>query len=291
MRVDPLQFKYPHYTPYQYAGNKPVSYIDLDGLEEAKNEESKPIGEVDFINKNTGKFLGTFSSEANTGYSVRAIDPTDFEFLKNNNFNEYSAPWGEVLSVEASSKLIKLDTVAIQRDLSSIITKTFKTINSLYQSIEKAAFIDLDIENSVISSRLQSWEENTYKSAEHEKLDVFGFNTRIKGFPTLTVLAEIHSHESIPIGSLSENSFIFDKNALSDEYNDKGLSEKDEIFSKGNYVTVYAIDNFSSNEDLGSIYGMYHLESRENAVNSIMNIQEAIQKPEIFIKDVIRRNK
>jgi hypothetical protein len=34
--VDPLQFKYPHYTPYQYAGNKPISYIDLDGLEEAK---------------------------------------------------------------------------------------------------------------------------------------------------------------------------------------------------------------------------------------------------------------
>jgi len=34
--VDPLQLKYPHYTPYQYAGNKPVSYIDLDGLEEAK---------------------------------------------------------------------------------------------------------------------------------------------------------------------------------------------------------------------------------------------------------------
>ena len=39
MSVDPLQFKYPHYTPYQYAGNKPVSYIDLDGLEEAKKEE------------------------------------------------------------------------------------------------------------------------------------------------------------------------------------------------------------------------------------------------------------
>ena len=36
--VDPLQFKYPHYTPYQYAGNKPVSYIDLDGLEEEKPE-------------------------------------------------------------------------------------------------------------------------------------------------------------------------------------------------------------------------------------------------------------
>lgn len=32
--VDPLQFKYPIYTPYQYAGNKPISYIDLDGAEE-----------------------------------------------------------------------------------------------------------------------------------------------------------------------------------------------------------------------------------------------------------------
>ena len=37
--VDPLQFRYPHYTPYQYAGNKPVSYIDLDGLEENKTIE------------------------------------------------------------------------------------------------------------------------------------------------------------------------------------------------------------------------------------------------------------
>jgi hypothetical protein len=30
-----LQFKYPHYTPYQYAGNKPITYIDLDGAEPA----------------------------------------------------------------------------------------------------------------------------------------------------------------------------------------------------------------------------------------------------------------
>ncbi|NOQ26245.1 MAG: toxin [Bacteroidales bacterium] len=33
--VDPLQFEYAYYTPYQYAGNKPITFIDLDGLEEA----------------------------------------------------------------------------------------------------------------------------------------------------------------------------------------------------------------------------------------------------------------
>jgi len=31
--VDPLQFKYPELTPFQYASNRPITGIDLDGLE------------------------------------------------------------------------------------------------------------------------------------------------------------------------------------------------------------------------------------------------------------------
>jgi RHS repeat-associated protein len=34
LSVDPLTTKYPWYTPYQFAGNKPTQAIDLDGLEE-----------------------------------------------------------------------------------------------------------------------------------------------------------------------------------------------------------------------------------------------------------------
>jgi hypothetical protein len=34
--VDPLTASYPWYTPYQFAGNKPIKFIDLDGLEEAE---------------------------------------------------------------------------------------------------------------------------------------------------------------------------------------------------------------------------------------------------------------
>ncbi len=33
--VDPLAGKYPFYTPYQYAGNQPINFIDLDGMEQA----------------------------------------------------------------------------------------------------------------------------------------------------------------------------------------------------------------------------------------------------------------
>jgi len=34
LSVDPLASSYPWYTPFQFAGNKPIWAIDLDGLEE-----------------------------------------------------------------------------------------------------------------------------------------------------------------------------------------------------------------------------------------------------------------
>jgi RHS repeat-associated protein len=36
LSVDPITNDYPWYTPYQFAGNKPIAFIDLDGLEEAR---------------------------------------------------------------------------------------------------------------------------------------------------------------------------------------------------------------------------------------------------------------
>jgi RHS repeat-associated protein len=57
--VDPLQHKYPYYTPYQYAGNKPITYIDLDGLEEAysffgefANKRKKILAQLTTSNSN-----------------------------------------------------------------------------------------------------------------------------------------------------------------------------------------------------------------------------------------------
>ncbi|MCG2613738.1 RHS repeat-associated core domain-containing protein [Terrimonas sp. NA20] len=39
LSVDPLAKSYPWYTPYQFAGNKPIAFIDRDGLEEASPME------------------------------------------------------------------------------------------------------------------------------------------------------------------------------------------------------------------------------------------------------------
>src|SRR5574343_523108 len=41
LSVDPLASKYPFYTPYQFSGNMPIKFIDLDGAEPAEKGEYK----------------------------------------------------------------------------------------------------------------------------------------------------------------------------------------------------------------------------------------------------------
>lgn len=69
LSVDPLTSSYPWYSPYQFAGNSPVKYIDLDGAEPTSN----PADAQKEIDKNKGKL------EQSTHW--KSIVPDDF--LKN----------------------------------------------------------------------------------------------------------------------------------------------------------------------------------------------------------------
>ena len=40
LSVDPLAKSYPWYSPFQFAGNNPIKFIDLDGLEPSENPEN-----------------------------------------------------------------------------------------------------------------------------------------------------------------------------------------------------------------------------------------------------------
>ena len=41
--MDPLQFDYPYYTPFQYTGNNPLTFTDLDGKEVVYETYNKKI--------------------------------------------------------------------------------------------------------------------------------------------------------------------------------------------------------------------------------------------------------
>jgi RHS repeat-associated protein len=46
LSVDPLTSSYPWYTPYQFAGDKPIWAIDLDGLEEYKSTSARVLNKL-----------------------------------------------------------------------------------------------------------------------------------------------------------------------------------------------------------------------------------------------------
>ncbi|MCT4685890.1 RHS repeat domain-containing protein, partial [Vallitalea sp.] len=90
--VDPLQFKYPNYTPFLYAGNNPVSKIDIDGLEEGKpkthpnviifiSKREKTLKDIDDQAKElknwtviTGKDIKSVSKELKKKYEGKNIN-------------------------------------------------------------------------------------------------------------------------------------------------------------------------------------------------------------------------
>jgi len=115
--VDPLTKKYPYWTPYQFAGNMPIKYIDLDGLEPANNpkdpanqngrnptetinsiyEESggQKNYEKNFTNYNKGSYDGTATTTAGisdkTGYTSDSKGGADKGNLWVNNTGVFKA--------------------------------------------------------------------------------------------------------------------------------------------------------------------------------------------------------
>ena len=73
--VDPLAPEYPWYTPYQFAGNKPIWAIDLDGLEEYKITEVKKLG------------YNTFDVVGSTELHIKVIDLST-QGVSRDKFNE-----------------------------------------------------------------------------------------------------------------------------------------------------------------------------------------------------------
>ncbi|WP_422103861.1 polymorphic toxin-type HINT domain-containing protein [Winogradskyella sp.] len=65
LSMDPLTSNYPWFTPYQYAGNKPIKFKDLDGLEEAPNDrDTDPYETYKSKSKNSLlEWLGILSSK------------------------------------------------------------------------------------------------------------------------------------------------------------------------------------------------------------------------------------
>ena len=105
--VDPLFKRFPWYTPYQFAGNKPIWAIDLDGLEEKKvTHHLAKYDDGSFYTKKTDVDIAqnTYISvtDRNTGKEIKQLAKTTVNYEYEGDIFE-----GEVLYEDRMTKGLK----------------------------------------------------------------------------------------------------------------------------------------------------------------------------------------
>jgi hypothetical protein len=143
--VDPLQFDYPHYTPFQYAGNNPITMIDLDGCEAADPERKLSDKATVFykqFGKDAIKALSNSSSQNTNKFKAlyilaqrRMENSFNTEPLGNNPFNIKGQ--GDLGTVNLTTKeYIKGEATTLKQNFAkfSTIEKGFEGYLNLLKS-------------------------------------------------------------------------------------------------------------------------------------------------------------
>jgi len=268
--VDPLQFKYPHYTPYQYAGNKAVSFIDLDGLEEAKNI-------THFFSNRTGKYLGQVEnvSEPATedqqinGMVLRTIGESDFEQLKKEGEGE--KPYN--VNITRDTKLISIDQESY---------KNFEIISqggNIEGAKERSLYIVLDLSDNVIKSIINPISnESTDKKVSNRTLEFLDFKTMINNTQQI-IVGQSHTH-TLFSGSLSKPNTNYSTVTISSSRieNSIGVStegEESDLFNANqNGYPYYAIQMFDKSGNIFKVDQYGNLKTNKGGIQiPIANLQ------------------
>jgi RHS repeat-associated protein len=88
--VDPLAGKYPFYTPYQYAGNKPINKLDRDGLEETGSSPQQPADSSNTGGENSITPDSTTTTDSKD--TVAVPPPTDSKSTPDTTQNAKTKP-------------------------------------------------------------------------------------------------------------------------------------------------------------------------------------------------------
>lgn len=251
---DPLQFKYPHYTPYQYAGNKPITYIDLDGLEEAKINETQV---THFFDINSGKYLGQIDNFKDTGITesdlidgmaLRTIEKGEFNAIKTHGeFDDEQ--YGS--TVASQSSIIKIDKNSFS---------AFQEINKkghIAGTPEKSLFMILDItdkQNPILRAEINKNSVATNESVTNE-VDKYGDYSTVRDDKNKIIVGQTHSHPLLDGTKQSANSFSTISFYNESKVNGPGVStEGKNNDRKGAIDSGYPVYAIQSYDRSGKIY-------------------------------------
>jgi hypothetical protein len=108
MSVDPLTKSYPWYTPYQFAGNKPIRFVDLDGLEEGDKMLEVPTLAEMFVSTTRSIGDGLYNTAITINDQFRS-EETQVNRIRTLLITKYGQSYNDVFAISNQALLEKFE--------------------------------------------------------------------------------------------------------------------------------------------------------------------------------------
>ena len=280
--VDPLQFEYPQLTPYNYAGNKPVTHIDIDGMQGTGDEP---------IQSNNGSKLNenpyweesvVTSAKEITNFYVKIGDSDAREDIQNliekirnqrylniSDKGEVTLEFGNLSKWRIKQKLKRDKGLKLINDLVNAIDNDGKVVKTLYQTTGPFNFtgykegIAMGGYPDKVPNNWDSYTDGEISEGKNFKqfnyiasYTAYGVNSRGEKTSTLLPARGFQSQVAIAPGSIESviTKWVTDRTEVYDP-----VSKKTEI-----KTTRTSVDTFSNNR---SVLVMHEL--RESLFRSV----------------------